>query len=81
MAGCVSNLPIFGHFCHPIFVHKSTKASCFSSWTSIVSSEKLVRVVIVRNAYMRPYLPVLKTLPGAKILTKIAQVIRKMREL
>ena len=21
----VSNLPIFGHFCHPIFAHKSTK--------------------------------------------------------
>ena len=33
------------------------------------------------NAYMRLYLPVLKTLPGAKNLTKIAQEIRKMREL
>ena len=21
----VSNLPIFGHFCHPIFAHKNTK--------------------------------------------------------
>ena len=29
----VSNLPIFGHFCHPIFAHKSTKkAAEASSW-------------------------------------------------
>ena len=21
----VTNLPIFGHFCHPIFAHKNTK--------------------------------------------------------
>ena len=24
----VSNLPIFGHFCHPIFAHKSDLPDC-----------------------------------------------------
>ena len=27
----VSNLPIFGHFCHPIFAHKSTKKAAEAS--------------------------------------------------
>ena len=32
----VSNLPIFGHFCHPIFARKSTKkAAEASSWVGM----------------------------------------------
>ena len=41
---CVSNLPIFGYFCHPIFAHKNTKkAAEASSWVGMrkMAQEKI----------------------------------------
>ena len=55
----VSNLPIFGHFCHPIFAHKNTKKAAEAAvlWylTSKMSSNFRGLIPHWREYYFRPH--------------------------